>query len=118
MPSHSAPPQPPLDVCAPPPPPSGSKGRFGSTHAAGAIFSDLTSHRRGHVVDQDNEDGGQITIIKAHAPLSAVLTYHRDLKSQSAGEGSYTMKLSHYAQVPMNEQQKVLAQYGKKHDDE
>ncbi|MCY2960323.1 MAG: elongation factor G [Planctomycetota bacterium] len=88
------------------------------THAAGMIFSDLTSHRRGHVVDQDNTDGGQITIIKAHAPLSAVLTYHRDLKSQSAGEGSYTMKLSHYAQVPMNEQQKVLAQYGKKHDDE
>jgi len=88
------------------------------THAAGSIFSDLTSHRRGQVVDQDNEDGGSVTIIKAHAPLSAVLTYHRDLKSQSAGEGSYTMKLSHYAQVPMAEQQKVLAQYGKKHDDE
>jgi elongation factor G len=88
------------------------------THAAGAIFSDLTSHRRGHVVDQDNEDDGSITIITAHAPLSAMLTYHRDLKSQSAGEGSYTMKLSHYAQVPASEQQKVLAQYGKKHDDD
>jgi len=88
------------------------------THAAGAIFSDLTSHRRGHVVDQDNEDGGHTTIVKAHVPLSTMLTYHRDLKSQSAGEGSYTMKLAHYAQVPVNEQQKVLAQYGKKHEEE
>jgi len=88
------------------------------THAAGAIFSDITSHRRGHVVDQDNDEAGSITIIKAHAPLSSVLTYHRDLKSQTAGEGSYTMKHSHYAQVPMAEQQRVLAQYGKKHDDE
>jgi hypothetical protein len=28
------------------------------------------------------------------------------------------MKLSHYAQVPAVEQQKVLAQYGKKHAEE
>ena len=85
------------------------------THAAGTIFSDLTSHRRGHVVDQGNEADGTVTIIKAQAPLATMQTYHRDLKSQTAGEGSYSMKLSHYAQVPAVEQQKVLAQYGKKH---
>ena len=88
------------------------------THAAGTIFSDLTSHRRGHVVDQGNEADGAVTIIKAQVPLATVQTYHRDLKSQTAGEGSYTMKLSHYAQVPAVEQQKVLAQYGKKHAEE
>jgi elongation factor G len=88
------------------------------TSAAGAIFSDITSHRRGQVVDQDNEDGGAVTLIKAQVPLATVLTYHRDLKSQTAGEGWYTMRLSHYAQVPGGEQQKVLAQYGKKHEED
>jgi elongation factor G len=87
-------------------------------HAAGTIFSDITSHRRGHVIDQGNEAEGSVTIIKAQVPLATVQTYHRDLKSQTAGEGSYSMKLSHYAQVPAIEQQKVLAQYGKKHADE
>jgi elongation factor G len=88
------------------------------THAAGAIFSDITSHRRGHVVDQGNEADGAVTVIKAEVPLATVMTYHRDLKSQTAGEGSYSMKLSRYAQVPMGEQQKVLQQYGKKHEEE
>ena len=88
------------------------------THAAGAIFSDITSHRRGQVVDQGNEGGGQVTVIRAQVPLSTVMSYHRDLKSQTAGEGSYSMKLSHFAQVPANEQQKVLAQYGKRHEEE
>lgn len=88
------------------------------THAAGTIFSDITSHRRGHVTDQDTESDGNVTVIKCRAPLSAVLTYHRDLKSQTAGEGSFSMKVSHYAQVPATEQQKVLSQYGKKHEDE
>ena len=85
------------------------------THAAGTIFSDLTSHRRGHVIDQDTESDGAVTVIKAQVPLSTVQTYHRDIKSQTAGEGNYTMKLSHYAQVPATEQQKVLSVYGKKH---
>jgi elongation factor G len=88
------------------------------THAAGSIFSDLTSHRRGHVLDQDTEAEGTVTVIKAQAPLATMQTYHRDLKSQTAGEGTYSMRVSHYAQVPPAEQQKVLTQYGKKHAEE
>jgi len=88
------------------------------THAAGAIFSDITSHRRGHVLEQETEADGHVTLIRAHVPLSTMLTYFRDLKSQTAGEGSYAMKLAHYAQVPGNEQPKVLATYGKKHEEE
>jgi elongation factor G len=88
------------------------------TTAAGAIFSDVTSHRRGHVVDQQSESDGAVTIIKAQVPLATMLTYFRDLKSQTAGEGSYSMSLSHYAQVPGSEQQKVLAVYGKRHEEE
>ncbi|MBK7643525.1 MAG: elongation factor G [Planctomycetes bacterium] len=88
------------------------------THSAGHIFSDITSHRRGHVLDQLAEGDGHVTMIKAQAPLSTVMTYHRDLKSQTAGEGSYSMRFVHYAQVPMNEQQKVLQAIGRKHEDD
>lgn len=88
------------------------------THAAGAIFSDITSHRRGHVVDQGNDGDGAVTVIKAEVPLATMLSYHRDLKSQTAGEGSFSMKLAHYSHVPANEQVRVLAQYGKKHEED
>ena len=80
---------------------------------AGTVFSDLTSQRRGQVLDQSSEAGGSITIIKAEAPLATVQTYHRDLKSQTAGEGGYSMSFSRHATVPAVEQPKVLAEYGR-----
>jgi elongation factor G len=88
------------------------------TEDAGTIFSDLTSQRRGQVMDQDSEEDGAITVIRAHVPLATVQTYHRDLKSQTAGQGVYTMKLDHYAQVPASEQSKILAQAQKKVSDD
>lgn len=88
------------------------------TEAAGSIFSDLTSHRRGQVIDQWNEADGSLTVIKAHAPLSTVQTYQRELKSQTAGEGSFTMTLHDYSPVPSSEQQKILAQFGHKQEEE
>ena len=44
-----------------------------------------------------------------------MLTYHRDLKSQTAGEGSFSMRFARYSQVPAVEQPKVLAGYGRVH---
>ena len=88
------------------------------TEHAGHIFSDLTSHRRATVLNQDTEHDGHVTVIQAHAPLSALQTYHRDLKSQTAGEGSFTMRSDHYARVPAAEQEKILSVAGKKHVDE
>ena len=84
------------------------------TDHAGVIFSDITSHRRGHVLDQWNEADGALTVVKAQVPLSAVQTYQRDLKSQTAGEGVYTMKLVDYSPVPAAEQQRILAAQGHK----
>jgi elongation factor G len=86
------------------------------TEHAGGIFSDITSHRRGHVIDQSTEADGHVTVIKAYVPLSTVQTYQRDLKSQTAGEGSYSMQLHDYSPVPAMEQHKILAVIGKKHE--
>jgi elongation factor G len=88
------------------------------TDSAGAIFSDLTSHRRAHVVDQWTEADGGVTVIKAHVPLSTSQTYQRDLKSQTAGEGSYSMVFHDYQPMPAGEQAKVLAKIGRKHAEE
>jgi elongation factor G len=88
------------------------------TEHAGTIFSDLTSHRRGTVHNQESEDDGHVTVIQAHVPLSTMLTYQRDLKSQTAGEGTFTMRPDHYARVPGGEQEKIIAQFGRKHADD
>lgn len=83
---------------------------------AGTVLSDLTSQRRGQVLDQESD--GTLTTIKAHVPLATVQTYHRDLKSQTSGEGAFEMEFDHYARVPASEQKKVLAEIGKKHEED
>lgn len=84
-----------------------------SAHA-GAIFSDITSHRRGQVLDQASESDGAVTVIKAEVPLSTIQTYHRDLKSLTSGEGSYSMAFRSYAPVPATEQERILKTQGKR----
>jgi len=88
------------------------------TGDAGSIFSDITSQRRGHVMDQETEAGGAITLIKAEVPLATMQTYHRDLKSQTAGEGAFSMTFARYAQLPSSEQGKVLAVVGKRAEED
>jgi elongation factor G len=85
---------------------------------AGTIFSDITSQRRGTVRDQTSASGGAVTVITAHVPLATLQTYHRDLKSQTAGEGMYAMKLDHYARVPGGEQARIIKELGKKAEEE
>ena len=82
--------------------------------SAGVIFSDVTSHRRGTVVDQTSEEDGAVTVITAHIPLSEIQTYQRELKSQTAGEGTYSLKLHHYAPTPKTEQAKIVKALGEK----
>ncbi|MBM3991740.1 MAG: elongation factor G [Planctomycetes bacterium] len=79
------------------------------TDSAGAIFSDLTSHRRAQVHDQSTSADGAVTTIRAHAPLSLLQSYQRDLKSMTAGEGCFAMHLIDYAPLPALEQQRVLS---------
>lgn len=88
------------------------------TGDAGTIFSDITSQRRGHVHDQASEEDGAVTVITAEVPLSTMQTYHRDLKSQTAGEGTFAMSFARFAPMPAAEQQKVLSAAGKKHVEE
>lgn len=87
------------------------------TDHAGTIFSDITSQRRGHVVDQASEADGAVTIIKAEVPLATMQTYHRDLKSQTSGEGTYAMGFASYQAVPRDEQQRVLKEQAREEEE-
>ena len=82
----------------------------------GDITGDLAS-KRGRISGQDVLPGNLI-VIKALVPLSEVAQYNSQLKSVTAGRGSYSMTLSHYEVVPPNVQQQVVAQYAKAKEEE
>lgn len=82
----------------------------------GDIAGDLSS-KRGRVVGQEMLPGNYI-VVKAQVPLAEVAQYTSQLKSVTGGRGSYTMTLSHYEPVPPNVQQQIIAQYGKKKEEE
>jgi elongation factor G len=82
----------------------------------GDITSDL-SGRRARVSRMDSA-GGDLQTIIAEAPLAEVTTYARALSSITAGQGSYTLELSHYDVVPGNVQQEIISKAQMKEEEE
>ncbi|MFQ5612832.1 MAG: elongation factor G [Anaerolineae bacterium] len=72
----------------------------------GDIMSDLTT-KRGRVSGM--EQIRRNTVISAQAPLAEVQRYATDLRSMTQGRGVYTMKLSHYEQVPAQLTEQIIA---------
>ncbi|HWR34927.1 MAG TPA: elongation factor G [Clostridia bacterium] len=73
---------------------------------AGAIMGDLNS-RRGRIQGMDNKGGN--TVVKAHVPMSEMLTYGTDLTSMTQGRGTFNMEMDHYDIVPALAQEKIIA---------
>jgi elongation factor G len=82
----------------------------------GDISSDM-SGRRGRVLGMDSTGGGLQTVT-AEVPLAEVTTYARSLSSLTGGQGSYSMEFSHYAIVPGNIQQEIIAKAQLKEEEE
>jgi elongation factor G len=76
----------------------------------GSIISDINS-RRGRVLSFEKE--GKYQKIKAHVPLSEIQNYTMDLRSLTKGAGKYTMKLSHYEELPPHLAQPLIEEYQK-----
>lgn len=72
----------------------------------GSITGSLNS-RRGRILGMEPGEGAQT--IKAKVPLEEMYKYVNELKSMTAGKGTYTMKFSHYEQVPSNVAQTIIA---------
>jgi elongation factor G len=73
---------------------------------AGAIMGDMNS-RRGRIQGMDNKAGN--TVIRAHCPMSEMLTYGTDLTAMTQGRGSFNMEMNHYDFVPALQQEKIIA---------
>jgi elongation factor G len=73
--------------------------------AMGDVIGDLNS-RRGRVLGMETK--GKKQIIKANVPQSEVLKYAPELRSMTAGRGMFTMKFSHFEEVPGPLQEKIV----------
>lgn len=83
--------------------------------AMGDITGDLSA-KRGQVSGSANGVGGAM-IIRALAPLSELSGYQSRLNAMTAGQGRYTIELSHYEPVPAPVQQQLMGQFRLKDDD-
>lgn len=80
----------------------------------GDITGDI-SGRRGRVQGTDQE--GDMQVIKALVPQSEVANYSTELRSMTAGAGSYSMRHSHYDNVPGRLAEPIIAAWKKDDDD-
>jgi elongation factor G len=74
----------------------------------GAITGDINS-RRGRIMGMEAK--GHNEIVKAKIPLSEMLKYGTELKSLTAGRGSYHMEFSHYEETPAKIAQGIISKY-------
>ncbi len=82
------------------------------------FMGDITSDLNGRGARIQGMDAmGDLQIIKALAPLREVQRYSTELRSLTAGEGSYTLTFSHYDPMPAQKAESIIAQ-DKKDDDE
>ncbi|HYK95316.1 MAG TPA: elongation factor G [Candidatus Dormibacteraeota bacterium] len=72
----------------------------------GDVIGDLNS-RRGQVEGMDSR--GTTQVVRAFVPLAEMFGYATDLRSMTQGRASYSMELSHYAEVPGNLAQELVA---------
>ncbi len=71
----------------------------------GDIMGDLNG-RRGRVLGMDTK--GKYQVVRAYVPMAEVLTYTPDLRSMTGGRGVFSMKFSHYDEVPAQLAQKII----------
>ena len=74
----------------------------------GDITGDLNS-RRGRIAGMDVQ--GKYQVIKAKVPIAEMSKYASELKSITGGRGSYSMRFSHYDEVPAKQAQTIIAKY-------
>lgn len=74
----------------------------------GGISGDINS-RRGRIMGMEVK--GKTQSVKAQVPLAEMFTYANDLRSITGGRGMYTMRFSHYEEVPHKVASGIISQY-------
>jgi elongation factor G len=76
----------------------------------GEVNRDLNG-RRGRVLGMDLADGMQI--INAHVPQAELFSYATELRSLTAGRGTFSSVLDHYEDVPSHLAEKIVEAHKK-----
>jgi elongation factor G len=77
----------------------------------GDVNRDLNG-RRGRVLGMDGAGDG-LQAITAHVPQSELFSYATELRSLTAGRGSFSATLDHYEEVPGHVAERVIAEHKK-----
>ena len=72
----------------------------------GDVIGDLNA-RRGHIQGMEMRAGAQV--VKAFVPLASMFGYATDLRSATQGRATYSMQFDHYAPLPSNLAQEMVA---------
>ncbi len=72
----------------------------------GDIMGDINA-KRGRVLGMDTD--GSMRVVTAEVPMAEVQRYAVDLRSMTSGRGSFEVEFDHYAEVPHQEAQRVIA---------
>ena len=73
----------------------------------GDVIGDLNS-RRGQIESMGTDDQG-ISKVESKVPLAAMFGYATDIRSKTQGRGIFSMEFSHYAEVPRNVAETIIA---------
>jgi elongation factor G len=74
----------------------------------GDVMGQLTA-KRGHVLGMDSSNGLQR--LRAQVPQAEMFHYATELRSITQGRGRFSWRLDHYAEVPHNLSEKVIAEH-------
>jgi elongation factor G len=77
----------------------------------GAVLGDLSS-RRGHIIGVEAD--GHFQSIKARVPQKELYHYSTVVRSLTSGRGRHAEEFSHYAELPPELTQKILAERAKR----
>jgi elongation factor G len=69
-------------------------------------MGDINS-KRGRVLGIDSD--GNSRVIESEVPMVEIQRYAADLRSMTSGRGTFEVRFDHYAEVPHQEAQKVVA---------
>jgi len=76
----------------------------------GAVMGDLSA-RRGHIISVEAE--GHFQTVRARVPQKELYHYSTVIRSLSSGRGRHVEEFSHYAEVPPEHQQRIIADRSK-----
>lgn len=79
----------------------------------GDVMGDINS-KRGRVMGIDSD--GTSRVVDAEIPMAEVQRYAADLRSMTSGRGTFEVRFDHYAEVPHQEAQKVIAASQREND--